>query len=91
MGASGNADFTALGDTVNKTFRLESATKQLRCDVVLGEGTLQLLIPPLPPNLLPPRGEVELKGYDAPEVVRMLRFTDLPRMRQLLTGDAIGG
>lgn len=91
MGASGNADFTALGDTVNKTFRLESATKQLHCDVVLGEGTLLALIPPLPPKMLPPRGEVELKGYDAPEVVRMLRFKDLPRMRQLLTGDAMGG
>ena len=75
-----------LGDTVNKTFRLESATKQLGCDVVIGEGTFKVLMPPLPVDMLPPRAEVDLKGYDAPEVVRKLRFTDLPRMKRLLTG-----
>ena len=77
-----------LGDTVNKTFRLESATKQLGCDVVIGEGTFKVLSPPLPLEMLPPRAEVELKGYDAPEIVRKLRFTDLPKMKRLLTGDA---
>lgn len=77
-----------LGDTVNKTFRLESATKQLGCDVLIGEATFKVLLPPLPPEILPPRADVELKGYDAPEPARMLKFTDLPRLTRLLTGDA---
>ena len=85
----GNAD--ALGDTVNKTFRLESATKQLGCDVAIGEATFKALRPPLPSAMLPPRGEVELKGYDAPEGVRMLRLFDLPRMTQLLADGADAG
>src|SRR5204862_1325048 len=31
------ADFTALGDTVNAAFRLESVTKTVGCDVVIGQ------------------------------------------------------
>ena len=90
VAAMGNMGGVAdvLGDTVNKAFRLESATKQLGCDVLIGESTFKVMYPPLHPDQLPPRAEVELKGYDAPETARMLRFTDLPRMKRLLAGDA---
>lgn len=81
----------ALGDTVNKTFRLESATKALRCDVAIGEATFKALFPPLPPASLPPRAEVTLKGYDAPEAVRTLQFADLPRLARMLGVDADAG
>ena len=37
------ADHTAMGDTVNLAFRLESATKTLKCDLVLSESTYSLL------------------------------------------------
>ena len=36
-GSAGSADYTALGDTVNAAFRLESATKDIGCDVAIGE------------------------------------------------------
>ena len=35
-GGARNPDYTALGDTVNTAFRLESATKELHQDIVLG-------------------------------------------------------
>lgn len=93
VAAMGNMGGVAdvLGDTVNKTFRLESATKELKCDILIGEGTFKTLFPPVPADHLPPRAEIALKGYDAPEVCRMLKFTDLPRMARLLTGAADAG
>ena len=37
------ADHTAMGDTVNLAFRLETATKPLKCDLVLSESTYHFL------------------------------------------------
>jgi adenylate cyclase len=65
-GAGSASDFTAIGDSVNVAFRLESATKELGTDLVLGATTFDYL-----------RGwpsaadyfrtsEAKLKGYDAP-------------------------
>lgn len=42
-GSSERPDYTALGDTVNAAFRLETSTKQLELDVALGETTYQYL------------------------------------------------
>jgi len=39
MGSSRHTEYTALGDTVNTAFRLESATKQVGVDIILGQGT----------------------------------------------------
>jgi adenylate cyclase len=39
-------DFAAVGDAVNTTFRLESATKELGCDIVLGQDAYRHLPPP---------------------------------------------
>ena len=62
-GSAVSADYTALGDTVNAAFRLESATKDIGCDVAIGEETYQRLVQlqsqanPFVPNV------VYLKGF----------------------------
>jgi adenylate cyclase len=43
QGSAAAPDFTALGDTVNRAFRLESATKEVGWDVALGEDTYGLI------------------------------------------------
>ncbi len=64
MGDRDRADYTALGDTVNAAFRLESATKELGMDLVLGESTFHCL----PPSRHTPfrSYKVHLKGYEHP-------------------------
>ena len=84
MGSAATSDFTALGDTVNKAFRLETASKELHCDLVIGRSSLDYLAPPLVPDQLPPVATVEIKGYDAPEPVFRLMFSDLPRLASLV-------
>ena len=84
MGSSAAADFTALGDTVNKAFRLESASKELACDIVIGRAALDLLKTPIPNEMRPPVSQVAIKGYDAPETVYRLMFSDLARLATLV-------
>lgn len=86
MGSAAISDFTALGDTVNKAFRLETASKELGCDLVIGRATMDYLQPGLSPEQLPPASQVEVKGYDAPETVYRLMFSDLPRLANLVMG-----
>ena len=65
-GAGSASDFTVIGDSVNVAFGLESATKELGTDLVLGNSTFDCLC------LLPPAAthfrtaQANLKGYDAP-------------------------
>jgi len=84
MGSSAISDFTALGDTVNKAFRLETACKELGCDIVIGKAALDMLIAPIAPAIRPPASHVMIKGYDAPETVYRLMFSDLPRLATLV-------
>ncbi len=75
-GSGDRPDYTALGDTVNAAFRLESATKQLGCDVALGEVTYRALR--LEESGNPFRSEqVALKGYDALTQTYICEFGDL--------------
>jgi adenylate cyclase len=80
MGSAGLADHTAMGDAVNKAFRLETATKEVGREILIGKGTFQLL------NLTDATRElfsthvVHLKGYDEPEQVHGLRLADLPNL-----------
>lgn len=70
-------DFTALGDTVNAAFRLESASKELGTDVVLGDQTFNYI------RTLPACAErfhgcdVLLKGYAAPTKTWSTSFSEL--------------
>lgn len=84
MGSAAISDFTALGDTVNKAFRLETASKELLCDLVIGRATLDYLQPPMRREQLPPTSDVSVKGYDTPETVYRLMFSDLPRLANLI-------
>jgi adenylate cyclase len=71
----GGADYTAMGDTVNAAFRLETATKALGLGVALGERTFEVLAPP--PDSPFVRREVELKGYEGPSTAWAISFEDL--------------
>ncbi|WP_445172055.1 adenylate/guanylate cyclase domain-containing protein [Microcoleus sp.] len=75
-GSSDRSDYTALGDTVNAAFRLESCTKQLGKDIAVGETTYKYL------TQLGAQGAFEqhtvtLKGYDHPSVAYGGTYADL--------------
>ena len=55
--------YTAFGDTVNAAFRLESATRSLGCDVLVGEPSWQALSR-LHASDIFTRVSVALKGYE---------------------------
>jgi adenylate cyclase len=63
-GSGDRPDYTALGDTVNAAFRLESATKQARCDVLMGSLTQQCLNPQADLSQFFQPHALQLKGYD---------------------------
>ena len=71
----GGNDYTALGDTVNAAFRLESATKTLGLSVALGERTYQELA--LSGQSAFVKREVALKGYEGPNSAWAISFEDL--------------
>jgi adenylate cyclase len=71
----GGPDYTALGDTVNAAFRLESATKLIGLGVALGERSYQELA--LPGQSAFVKREVELKGYEGPNSAWAISFEAL--------------
>jgi adenylate cyclase len=77
-GSGDRPDYTALGDTVNAAFRLESATKKLALDVMLGELTYQAVHLTLTDPCFQ-QHMVSLKGYDAPTSAYGSSFQDLHR------------
>jgi adenylate cyclase len=72
MAALGNAgggeldDFTAMGDTVNAAFRIESSTKEMGVDLALGPATFDALRSRYQPEQYFQQSLVSLKGYSAP-------------------------
>ncbi len=65
-GTGDRPDYTAIGDTVNAAFRLESSTKQMPEDIAIGADTFQYLQElPAVHNYFQER-ELSLKGYDQP-------------------------
>ena len=76
-GGGAGGDFTAIGDAVNVAFRLESATKELSTDLVLGTATFD----PLRRSSLAVRyfrpAEANLKGYDSPVKTWHISFAAL--------------
>ena len=66
VGSIASTDHTVMGEVVNKAFRLESATKETGCDLLLGEDTWRFLAAftgDLPEFQECP---VTLKGYGQP-------------------------
>ncbi len=78
-GSGDRPDYTALGDTVNAAFRLESATKQLGYDVAIGESTYSYL-QRLGKEANFQQRSVELKGYDTPTNAYACNFGDLKNL-----------
>jgi len=67
IGTSAFTDYTALGDTVTKAFRLQAFTKTL-ADVIIGGDTFAFLTEHCDPNALFEKCSLFLKGYEEPQV-----------------------
>jgi adenylate cyclase len=74
----GGTDYTALGDTVNAAFRLETATKGIGLGVAIGER-MYLGLPDGARRCFV-RKEVALKGYDGPSTAFGISFEGLAEM-----------
>jgi adenylate cyclase len=78
-GSGDRPDYTALGDTVNAAFRLESSTKEIGADIAMGETTYQYIaalgVRPTPFQ----QYTVNLKGYDLPTLTYAGSFAGLDR------------
>jgi len=83
VGSSSVPDHTALGDSVNRAFRLESATKDVGVDVLMGEESFKFL--PLEElKKVFHKTPVNLKGYAEPVVAWGAKFEDyLPVIKSL--------
>jgi adenylate cyclase len=77
-GTGDRPDYTALGDTVNAAFRLESSTKQIGMDIALGESAYKYLVEPGSDEFFK-QYTVNLKGYDGPTITYASSFADLDR------------
>jgi adenylate cyclase len=71
----GGSDYTALGDTVNAAFRLETATKSLGLGVAIGERTYAAMGEPSRAGFV--QRKVELKGYESPSTAWAISFEGL--------------
>jgi len=80
----GGTDYTALGDTVNAAFRLESATKTLGMGVAIGEKAYEQIVSPAVSSFT--RRQVELKGYDGPSTAWAISFEGLQEFLQRTGG-----
>jgi adenylate cyclase len=81
-GSGDRPDYTALGDTVNAAFRLETSTKQIGKDVAIGKTTFQYLSgveSGRVSSAVDVFGQytVNLRGYDAPALAYACSFADL--------------
>jgi len=91
MGSAGLSDHTAMGDAVNKAFRLESATKEVGREIVIGYSTFELMALEAEDAELFTTHEVDLKGYDKPERAHGLGAADLKRLTASLESRASSG
>ncbi len=82
-GSGDRPDYTAIGDTVNAAFRLESSTKQLGLDIALGEDTYRHLSPIGQHPLNFEQHTVHLKGYDKPTVTYAGTYGDLDKFLEM--------
>jgi adenylate cyclase len=76
-GSGDRPDYTALGDTVNAAFRLETSTKQIGKDVAVGKTTFQYLSTLGSDTDVFGQYTVNLRGYDAPALAYACSFPEL--------------
>ncbi|NMF83149.1 adenylate/guanylate cyclase domain-containing protein [Nodosilinea sp. P-1105] len=78
-GSGNHPDYTALGDTVNAAFRLETATKELGIDLAMGETTYECLQEVGASEQFFKCRTLVPKGYDSPITAHGGTFSDLTR------------
>lgn len=76
-GSGDHPDYTAIGDTVNAAFRLESATKQAHFDLAMSEKTFSYLQDLPQWSATVQQHTIELKGYTNPITIYGLPFATL--------------
>ena len=91
FGSVATSDYTALGDVVNKAFRLESATKEVGCDLVVGRETYSAMAARMDVSMAFIQKEVKLKGYDELATVFGSSISSLGPLVAQLQSAAIGG
>jgi len=84
VGGIVNSDYTALGEVVNRAFRLESATRQLKCDMAVGQGTYDSLKNVIDPSQFFQESTVQLKGFSTPETAYTRGFDGLSDLIETL-------
>jgi adenylate cyclase len=80
LGSGAQADYTAMGEAVNAAFRLESATRELGVDFMLGQWSFDVIAKMRGMTRLFCREVMRLKGYAQPKVVYGAQFCDLPAL-----------
>jgi len=75
-------DYTALGDTVNAAFRIESSTKEIGMDLAIGQQTYDTLRKSSNPDPYFVQRTVHLKGYENPRPVWAATFANLEKYLQ---------
>ncbi len=76
-GSGDHPEYTAIGDTVNAAFRLESATKELGLDIAIGEETYLYSVELKNIKTIFSEYTLNLKGYEQPTLTYAVTFEDL--------------
>ncbi len=76
-GSGDRPDYTALGDTVNSAFRLESSTKQVGLELMIGTMTYEYLNPTGASRHVFQPQALQLKGYEETVKAFGCSFADL--------------
>ena len=87
-GSADRPDYTALGDTVNAAFQLETITKELNAEIAIGAATYRHLAPVLGKHRVFRECSVDFKGYDVPAIVYATNFGSLNAFLHLANADA---
>jgi adenylate cyclase len=87
FGSIAASDHTALGDVVNKAFRLESATKEVGCDLVVGPETHAVISKAPGAAGLFTQSQIKLKGYNEPATVYGTQLSVLDILLGMIPSD----
>ncbi|MGK7873117.1 MAG: FHA domain-containing protein [Xenococcaceae cyanobacterium] len=85
-GSGDNPDYTAIGDTVNTAFRLESVTKKIGLDIALGETTYDYLSKYEKVQQDFHQYMINLQGYENPIITYGATFNNLDDLVKLNSG-----
>ncbi|MCE2669374.1 MAG: FHA domain-containing protein [Microcystis sp.] len=90
-GSGEHPDYTAIGDTVNAAFRLESATKEMGKDLAIGATTYSYLIGLPHLQQVFTQHTVSLKGYHDSTIAYGTTFDDLDRFLDANSSEEMTG